>query len=157
MFDFKSHLKEAQRKNSGPDGAKFSPIVKPGPRPRTPKASDGSKVGSAGPKKTNLLNKLSGHQVISSVKVKTPSQSSKSQKPKSSQSDGPVAKKMVSANKTSVGFGRISDYNITKKSFKVLTKSNTLFRKMAIPKRPKTSQSQRMPNKPMTVQQKTFL
>ena len=98
MLDFKSHVKEAQRKHSGPDGAKFSPIVKPGPRPRTPKASDGSnKPGSAGPKKTNLLNKLSGHQVISSVKVKTPSQSSKSQKPKSNQSEGPAAKKMVSA------------------------------------------------------------
>lgn len=95
-FDFKSHLKEAQRKHSGPDGAKFSPIVKPGPRPRTPKGTDGGKPGSAGPKKTNLLNKLSGHQVISSVKVKTPSQSSKSQKPKSNQSEGPVAKKMVS-------------------------------------------------------------
>ena len=72
--------------------------MKPGPRPRTPKGGDG-KPGSSenarnsGPKKTNLLNKLSGHQVISSVKVKTPSQSS-NQKPKSSQSE-PAAKKMV--------------------------------------------------------------
>ena len=65
---------EAKRRKEGDNGPRFSPVVKPGPRPRIPRVDQqqGANGSSTGQKRTNLLQRFSANQVVGSVKVKTP-------------------------------------------------------------------------------------
>ena len=61
---------EAKRRKEGDNGPRFSPVVKPGPRPRIPRVDQAATQN--GQKRTNLLQRFSANQVVGSVKVKTP-------------------------------------------------------------------------------------
>ena len=63
---------EAKRRKEGDNGPRFSPVVKPGPRPRIPRVDQQQAATQNGQKRTNLLQRFSANQVVGSVKVKTP-------------------------------------------------------------------------------------
>ena len=79
MWKSQKQQNEAKRRQGGDEKSpRFSPVVKPGPRPRIPR-SEGQPAQN-GQKRTNLLQRFSANQVVGSVKVKTPQAKTKPEK-----------------------------------------------------------------------------